>query len=96
MSIGNHRDPTKEQFWRRMLGQCQRSGLSVRAFCQEHDLSEASFYAWRRTRADRDAPTPAFVPVEIVPEMPSLAPSNSADGGLELLLGGRESRTGLC
>jgi hypothetical protein len=40
MSSGNHRDPAKEQFWRRLLGQWRCSGLSVRAFCQEHDLSD--------------------------------------------------------
>jgi hypothetical protein len=42
------RDLDKERFWRRMLRQWQRSGLSIRAFCLEHNLAEPSFYAWRR------------------------------------------------
>jgi transposase-like protein len=48
------RDGGKERFWRRALRQWRRSGLSVRAFCAEHDLSEPSFYAWRRIVAQRD------------------------------------------
>ena len=51
------RDLAKERFWRRMLRQWSRSGLSVREFCNCEGLSEASFYAWRRelTKRDRQA-----------------------------------------
>jgi hypothetical protein len=48
------RDKAKEHFWRQAIGQWRRSGLSVRAFCGERDLSEPAFYAWRRTLARRD------------------------------------------
>lgn len=48
------RDRGKERFWRRMVGQWRRSGQSVRDFCAAHALSEPSFFAWRRTLADRD------------------------------------------
>jgi hypothetical protein len=48
------RDPAKERFWRRMLGMWRRSGLTGRGFCAEHELSEPSFYAWRRELAVRD------------------------------------------
>ncbi len=52
---GSHkRDRGKEQFWRRTLRQWQRSGLSVRAFCTEHGISEPSFYAWRRIVSQRE------------------------------------------
>ena len=95
MSQGKPRDPRKEQFWRRRLRQWQRSGLSVRAFCEQHDLSQPSFYAWRRTLAERDAHTVAFVPVEVVPEPTSGLISDPAAAGLELLLsGGRVLRIG--
>jgi transposase len=46
-------DHSKEQFWRDLLGQWQRSTLSIRAFCAQHGVSEPSFYAWRRTFAQR-------------------------------------------
>ena len=44
----------KEQFWREMLQRQAASGLSVRSVSRQEGLSEASFYAWRRTIATRD------------------------------------------
>lgn len=56
MSTRNQRsDSSKERFWRRMVRQWHNSGLSVRAFCQQQDLAEPTFYTWRRTIAQRDA-----------------------------------------
>ena len=86
MSQGKPRDPRKEQFWRRMLRQWQRSGLSVRAFCDQQGLSQPSFYAWRRTLGERDARAIAFVPVEVLPEPLPLPTSDEPACGLELLL----------
>lgn len=51
---GAPRDLGKERFWRRLLRLWRRSGRTIRAFCAEHRVSEASFFAWRRTIADRD------------------------------------------
>jgi hypothetical protein len=48
------RDLSKEKFWRSLLRAWRRSGLSGRAFCAEHELSEPSFYAWRREIVRRD------------------------------------------
>src|SRR5262245_42464424 len=48
------RDRGKERFWRHTIRQWRRSGLSVRAFCVEHELTEPLFYAWRRAIAERD------------------------------------------
>ena len=47
------RSARKERFWRRMLRRQEKSGLSVRQFCLDHQLSEPSFYGWKRTIADR-------------------------------------------
>ena len=58
--MANHRrDPHKERYWRRILRDWQRSGLSVRAFCATRQLSEANFYAWRRVLAQRDRQPPS-------------------------------------
>jgi transposase len=54
--------------------------LGVRAFCQQHQISEPLFYAWRRTLQERDRQAaatpqpdaPAFVPVTIVAPTPPL------------------------
>ena len=39
------RDATQ---WRALIDRQARGRLSVRAFCRQHDLNEASFYDWRR------------------------------------------------
>lgn len=54
MSRRGERDRAKERFWRRMLRQWRHSGQAVRDFCAEQGLAEPSFYAWRRTLAQRD------------------------------------------
>jgi transposase-like protein len=66
----------REQFWRRHIDQQPASRLSIRAYCDRHGLNEHSFYAWRRTFAERDrlgktatpqpVATPAFLPVAVV------------------------------
>ena len=70
MSQGKPRDLRKEQQWRRWIGQWQSSGLSIRAFCEQHHLSQGSFYAWRRVIQLRDAAAGAFVPVQLVSDEP--------------------------
>ncbi len=48
------RSAEKERYWRRVLQRQRKSGLSVRQFCLEQQLSEPSFHSWKRTIADRD------------------------------------------
>jgi transposase-like protein len=77
---GAPRDRGKELFWRRLLQLWSRSGRTIRDFCAEHQVSEASFFAWRRTIAERDqellakpaaAGGPAaFVPLRVVATPP--------------------------
>jgi hypothetical protein len=63
---GRRRDGGLERGWRQHIEQQRSSGLSVRDYCDAHDLTESSFYLWRRTLAERDREsTPAFVPVVI-------------------------------
>ncbi len=65
------RDPARERFWRDAVSAWQSGGLSVRAFCRQRQVPEASFYAWRRELQRREeqspaASPPAFVPMTIV------------------------------
>ena len=54
------RDPKKEASWRRQIRRQARSGVTVRAWCLAHQVSEATFHWWRRELARRDAEqTPA-------------------------------------
>jgi hypothetical protein len=74
MPHGKPRDPGKEQRWRQLIDQWQRSGLSVRTFCQRQHVAVPSFYAWRRTLRQRDGsacptrPPVSFLPVHVRPD----------------------------
>ncbi len=83
MAHGKPRDPRKEQRWRHWIRQWQHSGLTVRAFCDRHQLPQPSFYAWRRTLQQRDAAALDFVAVRLVSD-PQPAPAP----GIELVLAG--------
>ncbi len=72
----DRRDLRKETMWRELVRQQGRSGETVREFCRQKRLSEASFYAWRRElklrrqeseprRAAEPLPRPTFVPVAL-------------------------------
>lgn len=41
-------------YWRDVLGRQRESGLSIRRFCREHQVSEASFHGWKRRIAAHD------------------------------------------
>jgi hypothetical protein len=79
MSATRGRNSKREQFWRETVSAFQKSGLSVRAFCGARDLSEASFFHWRRTLRERDgqrhavrsstARQPTLVPLRVVPSV---------------------------
>jgi transposase-like protein len=84
MAPGKPRDPRKEQLWRRRILLWQRSGLSVRDFCDQHDLNPAGFYRWRRFLRQRETNTPTFLPVRLVPD-----PEPQPTPCLEILLNGR-------
>jgi len=51
------RSEEKWTYWRGMLDRQAASGLSVRHFCREEQVSEASFHSWKRklTLGDRPA-----------------------------------------
>jgi len=52
--VNAKRSAEKEAFWRRVLEEHRRSGASVRGFCRRKELSESSFYAWRKEVMKRD------------------------------------------
>jgi transposase-like protein len=39
---------TRRDHWRQLTNEQEASGKSVRTFCREKDISEFSFYSWRR------------------------------------------------
>jgi hypothetical protein len=76
MARGGGRNPTKEEFWRRMIRGQARSGLSIRAWCRERHLQEHAFYWWRarlartgrrsRTRSQKAMLVPIQVSAPVV------------------------------
>lgn len=41
--------------WHALIEQQRESGLSAKAFCQQHDLGYISFCNWRNRLTDRDS-----------------------------------------
>lgn len=35
-------------YWAELISQQEQSGLTVHAFCEQHGVTEASFYGWRK------------------------------------------------
>jgi hypothetical protein len=52
---GPLRSVEKEQLWRRHVRKQAASRQTVQSYCRGASISEASFYAWRRELAKRDA-----------------------------------------
>ena len=80
--IGNRKVLRKSRkAWEAHLRKWEASGQGVRAFCQRAQLSEASFYYWRRRLRDagrqvaemasdsKDAKASAFVPLRVSPSI---------------------------
>ena len=80
MSEGNpeHKAASKSDQWRDRLAEQERSGLSVKQFCQQQGFTEYSFYAWRRRL--RNVGPVRFALVD------RGAPPVAAEFGLELVL----------
>ncbi len=45
----------KERYWREIAARFEGSGLKVRAFCEQEQIKEHQFFAWRRELKRRDA-----------------------------------------
>ena len=52
--------------WVAWVTEQSESGLSVKRFCDERQISLQSFYNWRRKIKGSEASSAAFVPVSIV------------------------------
>lgn len=86
-----HADAGKQERWLDLVERWQRSKLTIREFCQRHQLSEPSFYSWRRVLRERgliqDAPevkAPAFVKLDLE--------ATTAASAVEVVLGRRVLR----
>ena len=53
MSKEHQRDMEKERFWRGVIAEAVRSGVSIRKFCRKRKLKESQFYWWQRVLKER-------------------------------------------
>ena len=44
----------RERFWRSAIRKRERSGLTIRAFCDREGLTESAYHFWRRELLKRD------------------------------------------
>ena len=63
------RDEYRAQTWAMLIQECNNSGLTKRAFCQQRGISEKSFYYWiRKLRSQMAvAAGPQLVPLDSAP-----------------------------
>jgi len=60
--------------WRTIFAEHQHSGLTITAFCKSRKIVKSSFHRWQNNLKQLDTaranptPSPAFVPVRVVPE----------------------------
>jgi transposase len=71
--------------WQQLISEHKQGGLTVKAFCQKHGVSEALFYSWRKRVIAEDQPARfALVATN------GVAPSAPALPALQLVLAGGE------
>ena len=72
----------KQGRWLELIRRWQRSQITVREFCQRHQVSEASFFSWRRVLRERGlleeprtttAKSPAFVKLTTLDAEPTVS-----------------------
>ena len=47
------RDVDNERYWRKVIGEAARSGVSIRQFCRQRRLKESQFHWWQRKLKER-------------------------------------------
>ena len=86
-------DVSKQDRWLQLILRWQRSQFSVREFCRRHQVSEASFFSWRRVLGERgllDGPMPSKNPADAPTFVKLMAfDAEPAVGAIELVLNQR-------
>ena len=68
----------KRSYWRGVLRRQRESGLSVRQFCADEDLSDASFYRWKRKIAAGDRRAADASQTGRLPNVPQATPDRQS------------------
>ena len=74
------RTADRERYWRERVAAQERSGLSVKQFCEQQQITEQTFYVWRKRLRNQEPMRFALVETGVVrPQLP-------AESVLELVL----------
>jgi len=65
--VSKTKQSERRELWRQRVAQQEKSGETVRVFCREHELSEHSFYWWRRQFGSASKKPIRFALVETTP-----------------------------
>ncbi len=80
-------DLEKARYWRAVIRDAARSGLSTRAFCRQRKLHESQFYWWQRRLKEKrpsiSTPGNGAASFALVSDEPT-----AVDAGIELVLAG--------
>ena len=71
------RDEYRAQTWAMLIQECNNSGLTKRAFCQQRGISEKSFYYWLRKLRSQMAEA-------VGPQLVQLEPTVISDDMLQI------------
>ena len=77
------RDEYRAQTWAMHIQECNNSGLTKRAFCQQRGISEKSFYYWLRNLRSHMAEASG-------PQLVQLEPAVISDDMLQIQYRGAE------
>ena len=77
------RDEYRAQTWAMLIQECNNSGLTKRAFCQQRGISEKSFYYWLRKLRSQMAEAAG-------PQLVQLEPTVISDDMLQIQYRGAE------
>ena len=88
--VTNPKQAERRELWRRRIAQQKNSGQTVRAFCREHEISEHSFYAWRRQLGSSNEKPIRFALVETTTPTTEPHRPRQAQTQLELVLNSGE------
>ena len=77
------RDEYRAQTWAMLIQECNNSGLTKRAFCQQRGISEKSFYYWLRKLCSQMAEASG-------PQLVQLEPTVISDDMLQIQYRGAE------
>ena len=72
------------QLWAERIRECLSSGMSVRAWCREHEISEKTYYYWQRRLYQQMISTAETVRFAEIPSREETVPNSGGTAKISL------------